>query len=78
MQNFKEHLPWIVPLLISVLVGSVQIYGLISRVDALEETGRTRGDAAISQLQQVDNRVKRIEEFCCGEIKGYEKYIEGN
>jgi hypothetical protein len=76
MQTLKEHLPWLVPLLISVLIGGIHIYGLIDRVNKLELTSRTRGNAAINQLQNVDNRVKRLEEFCCGELKGFQIYIE--
>lgn len=76
MQTIKDHLPWLVPLLISILVGGFQLYGLIHRVDALEELDRTRGNAAIAQLHDVDNRVKRLEEFCCGEVTGFQIYME--
>jgi len=76
--NFKDMMPWLAPILISLIVGAFQVYGLIDRVNTLEITGRTRGDTAIAQLQNVDNRVKRLEEFCCGEITGFEQYIQNN
>jgi len=72
----KSHLPWIIPLLLYVLVGGFQLYGLIDRVHALEENSRTRGENAIHQLQIIDSRVNRLEEFCCGEVKEYQIYIE--
>jgi hypothetical protein len=74
--NFKDALPWLVPLIVTLLAVGFQMYGMIDRVDKLEETGRTRGDAAIAQLQNVDNRVSRLEELCCGEVVQFKDYIK--
>jgi hypothetical protein len=76
MNTIRDHLPWLIPLLVSILAVGFQIYGLIHRVDALEESSRTRGESAIIQLQKVDNRVSRLEEFCCGEVEGYKHFIK--
>jgi len=77
METIKAHLPWMIPLLMTLLMGSFQMYSLIDRVATLEENGRTRGEAAILQLQEVDNRVKRLEEFCCGEVEKFKYFIDG-
>jgi len=75
MKDLMGQMPWVAPIIISLLIGAFQVYGLIDRVDALEETGRTRGDAAIQQLQDVDHRVSRVEELCCGEQDSYKEYL---
>jgi hypothetical protein len=76
MKYLSKNLPWIVPVLIPIIMGLVQVYNLVERVDKLEKNSATKGNAAILKLQQVDNRVQRLEEFCCGEIKGFDHYIE--
>jgi len=74
--HIKDALPWLVPLLLSMLVGGYQLYSVVDRVVVLEENSRTTGVRAIEQLQEVDSRVKRLEEFCCGEVTGFKIYIE--
>jgi len=74
--NIKNALPWLIPLLVSMLLGGYQIWSLVDRVEALEESDRTKGEAAIRQLQSVDSRVARLEEFCCGELERFEEFIK--
>jgi hypothetical protein len=73
----KEHLPWLIPLLISVLIVGFQIFGLLNRVTTLENISRTKGEQAIEKLERVDARVSRLEEFCCGEVRGFNQFIDG-
>ncbi len=76
MKKIIGQLPWLAPIIISLLISVFQVYGLIDRVNTLEEYSRTRGDTVIQQLQDINSRVKRIEEFCCGEIIDFEQYYQ--
>ena len=72
----NNTLPWLIPLLMAILLGGYNLYSLIHRVDVLEYQSETEGKEAIKQLDNVDARVRRLEEFCCGEIVRYKEFIE--
>jgi len=71
--NYSLHLTWIVPLLLSMLIAGYNMYSLIERVDIVEDIQNTRSAEYIKKIDEIDYRVKRIEEFCCSEIDHHKK-----
>ena len=49
------------------------MYSLIERVDIVEDIQNTRSAEYIKKIDEIDYRVKRMEEFCCSEIDHYKK-----
>jgi Flp pilus assembly protein TadG len=64
-KDISSHLPWIVPLLMTLAAGGFQIYSLIGQVKNLERAQATTGRAAIEQLSQLEHRVSELERYCC-------------
>ena len=48
---------------------AAQIYGLLGRVDKLEERSYVQGKIYVEQLTDNTYRIKRLEEICCEELK---------
>jgi hypothetical protein len=63
--DITPHLPWIVPLLMTLAAGGFQIYSLIGQVQELEYAQRTTGRAAIEELDSIKYRVSELERYCC-------------
>ena len=62
---FREHLPWLVPLLLVLLSGGAQIYALIGRVDTIETRQNSSAKTDLVLLHDLKYRIETIERFCC-------------
>jgi hypothetical protein len=58
-----QHLPWLIPLVITLLGISFQIYSVIGRIEKLEERSYVKGEVAIRDLGELDYRVRKVEEI---------------
>ena len=61
-------LPWLIPLLLSMMIGFSRIYMLLDRVSALEVSIKSGYSREHDKIINVDARVRRLEEFCCSEV----------
>ena len=71
--KWQEMMPWLAPIIFSLIIGIFQLYGLIEKVHIIENTQQTEGVKAIKKLDNISYRVERLEEFCCDEISTIDK-----
>ena len=67
MKAVSHHLSWLIPLAITLVIGFAQVYALQGKVDRIEKANETEGRQALIRLAKLEERVKIIDEFCCGE-----------
>jgi hypothetical protein len=65
----KEHLPWLVPLLISIMIGFANLYSLQEKVEEIHKIQQEQGIEAIKKVDYLEYRVGTLEKFCCSEIE---------
>ena len=65
--KLSEVLPWAVPVVLSILAVSFQLYGLIDKVEKIQHIQDIEGATAIRKLDNIEWRVKNLEELCCSE-----------
>jgi len=66
--NLSQHLPWLIPLLLALLVSFGQLHTLANRVDVIEHQQNTDGKQAVKELTALKERVNSIEHYCCPEL----------
>ncbi len=71
--KWNEMLPWLIPLLLIMASGGVQVYSLLDRVDAIELRNNTRGEAALQELNEIKHRVVILENYFCSKVEGCDK-----
>jgi len=79
-RSIAPHLTWLVPLVSAIIsgmiVGVIEIHDLIVRVDKVETIQQTTAAKYIKKVDDIDFRMRHIEDFCCSELKEYDYYLE--
>jgi hypothetical protein len=80
MQGIAPHLPWLVPLVSAIIsgliMGMITLHDVSTRLDKVETIQTTTSAKYIKKIDNIEWRVKHIEEFCCSELKEYDHYLE--
>ncbi len=63
----KDHLSWIIPVGLTLLVAFGQMYALTQDVKEMKHTSETKGAKAYERLSNLEYRVDVMERFCCQE-----------
>jgi len=74
--SIRSMLPWLIPLVFTILAAGFQLWSLIDKVAEIEGIQIEKGDSAMERLRVVENKVSRIEEMCCSEVAKYEEFIK--
>ena len=61
----KEHLPWLVPLLLVLFSGGAQIYELVGQVDVIKTKQEKVTADYIDRIHNLEFRLDVLERFCC-------------
>jgi len=56
-----QHLPWMIPLVFTMLGMGFELYSLIGRVDTIENRQRDTGEVAVTKLTNIIFRVEKLE-----------------
>jgi len=76
MKNLTQNMPWIIPLLISILgfgfyihLAAVKVDYIEIKINALEQSTRINHE----HLLLLEYKNSKLESLCCSEIKDIEK-----
>jgi len=73
--KWSEVLPWLVPLLISMLLGYAKLYEVVNLVEKVALRQDTEGRMAIKEVNNLRWRVHNIEKYCCKENKPWSENV---
>jgi hypothetical protein len=68
-QGVSEHLAWLVPLIITLLIAFGQMYSLTQKVYEMDKKQTTIGAEAINKLGKIENRIQVLEHYFCAEVE---------